>query len=131
MWKLCPECEDSIEDSTDGKGSTPSSGGGGVSVRVFCRGEALYVSKWFIAGAKGGSEDRLKDAGDCGILVSSVGLWSALRNDLTGVRSRSESASFAEAAASTRSSHLEPVEDVALGGSAEKAFLPSILILLA
>ena len=73
MWKLCPDWADSIEDSTDGKGSIPSSGGGGVRVKVFCKGEALYVSKWLIAEANGGSEDRLNDAGDCGILVVSVG----------------------------------------------------------
>ena len=46
------------------------------------------------------------------------------------MRSRSESASFADAAASTRSSHLDPMEDIALGGSAEKAFRPSLLTLL-
>ena len=50
---------------------------------------------------------------------------------LTGVRSLSESASVADAAASTRSSHLLPMKaSLAPGGSAEKAFLPSRLILL-
>ena len=50
---------------------------------------------------------------------------------LAGVRSLSESASVADAAASTRSSHLLPINaSLAPGGSAEKAFLPSRLILL-
>lgn len=48
---------------------------------------------------------------------------------LTGVRSRSESASVAEVAASIRSSHLLPIAaaTAAPGGSAENAFLPSML----
>jgi hypothetical protein len=49
---------------------------------------------------------------------------------LTGVKSRSESASLADVAASIKSSHREPVDENRLGGSAEKAFRPSILILL-
>ena len=51
---------------------------------------------------------------------------------LTGVRSRSESASVAEAAASISSSHLLPCTAAVMGagGSAEKAFLPSMLYLL-
>ena len=51
---------------------------------------------------------------------------------LTGVKSRSESASVADVAASIRSSHLLPIAAAAAppGGSAEKAFLPSILSLL-
>ena len=49
----------------------------------------------------------------------------------TGVRSRSSSASVADVAASMRSSHRFPSAEAALCGSAEKAFLPSILILLA
>ena len=51
---------------------------------------------------------------------------------LTGVRSRSESASVAEVAASIRSTHLLPIAAAAaaLGGSAENAFLPSMLNLL-
>ena len=41
MWKFCPDVEDSIEDSTEGKGwSSDSSGGGGVN--VFCKGDAVY-----------------------------------------------------------------------------------------
>ena len=47
----------------------------------------------------------------------------------TGVRSRSESASFADVAASIRSSHRLPMANT--GGSAENAFLPSTLSLLA
>ena len=49
--------------------------------------------------------------------------------DLTGVISRSESASVADVAASIRSSHLLPIAAAAAapGGSAENAFLPSIL----
>lgn len=46
---------------------------------------------------------------------------------LTGVRSRSESASFADVAASMRSTHLLPMADAGPCGSAENAFLPSIL----
>ena len=46
----------------------------------------------------------------------------------TGVRSRSDSASFADVAASTRSSHLFPKAEAA-GGSAENAFLFSRLSL--
>lgn len=48
---------------------------------------------------------------------------------LTGVISRSESASVADVAASIRSSHLLPIAAAAAapGGSAENAFLPSIL----
>lgn len=46
----------------------------------------------------------------------------------TGVRSRSESASLAEVAASMRSSHRLPMTVAALCGSAEKAFRPSMLI---
>ena len=51
---------------------------------------------------------------------------------LTGVMSRSESASVAEVAASIRSSHLLPMTAAAAapGGSAENAFLPSTLNLL-
>lgn len=50
---------------------------------------------------------------------------------LTGVKSRSESASVAEVAASIRSSHLLPMAAaIAPGGSAENAFLPSMLSLL-
>jgi len=47
----------------------------------------------------------------------------------TGVRSRSESASVADVAASIRSSHLLPMAATAAapGGSAENAFLPSML----
>ena len=49
----------------------------------------------------------------------------------TGVRSRSESTSVADVAASRRSSHRLPLAAAALpGGSAENAFLPSILSLL-
>ena len=50
-------------------------------------------------------------------------------SQLTGVRSRSDSASLADAAASTRSSHREPL-DAAIG-SAENAFRPSMLSLRA
>ena len=52
--------------------------------------------------------------------------------DLTGVISRSESASVAEVAASIRSSHRLPIAAAAAapGGSAENAFLPSMLNLL-
>lgn len=49
----------------------------------------------------------------------------------TGVRSRSSSASVADVAASMRSSHRLPRAVAALCGSAEKAFRPSKLILLA
>lgn len=58
-----------------------------------------------------------------------AGQKSQQRNErfLTGVRSRSESASFADVAASMRSTHLLPIADAAPCGSAEKAFLPSIL----
>ena len=42
MWKFRPDCADS-KDSTDGKGSVASSGGGGVRAR--CKGEALYALK--------------------------------------------------------------------------------------
>lgn len=51
---------------------------------------------------------------------------------LTGVKSRSESASVAEVAASIKSSHLLPIAAAAAapGGSAENAFLPSMLNLL-
>lgn len=45
----------------------------------------------------------------------------------TGVRSRSESASLADVAASMRSSHLLFITDATPCGSAENAFLPSIL----
>lgn len=48
---------------------------------------------------------------------------------LTGVRSRSDSASLADVAASMRSSHREPL--VAAMGSAENAFRPSMLSLRA
>ena len=66
------------------------------------------------------------------------GEWVQRRHDvdqirrLTGVRSRSESASVAEVAASIRSSHLLPIAAAAAapGGSAENAFLPSMLNLL-
>ena len=47
---------------------------------------------------------------------------------LTGVKSRSESASLADVAASIRSSHRLPIAEA---GSAEKAFRPSILNLRA
>lgn len=55
------------------------------------------------------------------------------KGDITGVKSLSESASVAEAAASTKSCHLLPATAASLapGGSAEKAFLPSMLNLLA
>ena len=46
------------------------------------------------------------------------------------MRSRSDSASFADVAASMRSSHLDPLERASIG-SAEDAFLPSMLSLLA
>ncbi len=49
----------------------------------------------------------------------------------TGVRSRSESASLADVAASIRSSHLLFIADAIPCGSADKAFLPSMLSLLA
>ena len=45
--------------------------------------------------------------------------------------SRSESASLADVAASIKSSQRLPIAVAALSGSAEKAFRPSILILLA
>lgn len=50
----------------------------------------------------------------------------------TGVRSRSESTSVADVAASIKSSHLLPLAAAATapGGSAEKAFRPSMLSLL-
>jgi len=53
------------------------------------------------------------------------------KEDPTGVKSRSESASVADVAASIKSSHLLPIAAAAAapGGSAEKAFLPSMLIL--
>jgi hypothetical protein len=54
-----------------------------------------------------------------------------IRNLPTGVRSRSESASLADVAASIRSSHLLFMADAISCGSAEHAFLPSILGLLA
>lgn len=65
------------------------------------------------------------------------GEWAERRDNvdqpegLTGVRSRSESASVAEVAASIKSSHLLPIAAAAAapGGSAENAFLPSMLSL--
>jgi hypothetical protein len=50
---------------------------------------------------------------------------------LTGVKSRSSSASVAEVAASIKSSQRLPWTQAAVGGSAENAFRPSILIRLA
>ncbi len=38
MWKFRPDWVESVDDSTDGKGIMPESGGGGVS--AFCKGEA-------------------------------------------------------------------------------------------
>lgn len=73
------------------------------------------------------------EGGDCGICngqpgcgVGELGGWKR-----TGVRSRSESASLAEVAASIRSSQRLPITVAALWGSAEKALRPSILILRA
>lgn len=82
----------------------------------------------------GGSEARLIDEGDCGIcsIGQSIPAESVYEREMpTGVRSLSESASVADVAASIRSSHLLPfaAATAAPGGSAEKAFLPSILIL--
>lgn len=73
------------------------------------------------------------DAGDCGIFKKSAAdasLVSILESLLTGVKSRSESASLADVAASIRSSQREPVAEATFGGSAEKALRPSRLILL-
>lgn len=53
---------------------------------------------------------------------------SVIDSTHTGVRSRSDSASLADVAASTRSSHLFPSAEAA-GGSAENAFLVSRLSL--
>lgn len=74
--------------------------------------------------------------GGLGYLLESE--WAEMKDDLdqleglTGVRSRSESASVAEVAASIRSSHLLPIAAAAAapGGSAENAFLPSTLSFL-
>lgn len=138
MWKLRPDWVDSMEDSTEGKGSMPVSGGGGV--RALCRGEAAKEWKWEDAAVgNGGREERLMDCGDCGICGSSVLVKCAnpvqenqrLGIGRTGVRSRSSSASVADVAASMRSSHRLPSAEAALCGSAEKAFRPSMLILLA
>lgn len=66
------------------------------------------------------------------VTVSEVVAWGRLGGaERTGVRSRSESASLAEVAASMRSSQRLPMTVAALWGSAEKAFRPSMLILLA
>lgn len=127
-----------MEDSTEGKGSRPASGGGGV--RALCRGEAAKEWKWEdVAVGNGGREERLMDCGECGTFGASVTLrYSQMQCRIgrvgkgrTGVRSRSSSASVADVAASMRSSHRLPSADAALCGSAEKAFLPSMLILLA
>lgn len=83
IWKLAPDCADveSSDDSTDGKGSGPSSGGGGVRAR--CKGEALYASWWERLLGKGGREARLTDGGDWGICGESEGrtvsseIWGA------------------------------------------------------
>lgn len=134
MWKLRPDWIDSMEDSTEGKGSRPGSGGGGVS--ALCRGEAAKEWKWEDAAVgKGGREERLVDCGDCGIWTASIPFvdFTSGREGQrrTGVRSRSSSASVAEVAASMRSSHRLPSAEAALCGSAEKAFLPSMLNLRA
>lgn len=55
------------------------------------------------------------------------GEFAGRRRLPTGVRSRSESASLADVAASIRSSHLLFIADAIPCGSAEKAFLPSTL----
>ena len=69
-WKLRPEWVDSMGDSTEGKGSRPVSGGGGV--RALCRGEAAKEWKWEDAAVgNGGREARLMEGGDCGICGAS------------------------------------------------------------
>ena len=62
--------DDSTDDSTEGNGSWGERGRGGV--RAFWRGEALYVSKWPTADAKGGSEARLMIDGERGIYCDQI-----------------------------------------------------------
>ena len=59
MWKFRPDWVDSMEDSTDGNGSMPGSGGGGVN--AFCSGEAAKEWKCDAVVGNGGSEERLLD----------------------------------------------------------------------
>ncbi len=59
-----------MEDSTEGNGSIPGSGGGGVS--AFCSGEAANEWKCDAVVGKGGREDRLADGGDWGICTVSA-----------------------------------------------------------
>lgn len=65
MWKLRPDWVDSMEDSTEGNGSVPGSGGGGVS--AFCNGDAANEWKCDVVVVFGGNEERLVTGGDCGI----------------------------------------------------------------
>lgn len=86
-------------------------------------------------GGEGGALDGLGGLGDLeirGLSVEDGGTEGKMvergKGVVTGVRSRSESASLAEVAASMRSSHRFPIADA---GSAESAFRPSILSLRA
>lgn len=96
----------------------------------------MGVWTWGGEGGQRGAFVRMGRLGD----LKSVS-WEAVRSchigrgfhlgeggELTGVRSRSESASLADVAASIRSSHRLPIAEA---GSAEKAFRPSILSLRA
>ena len=127
---------ESIDVSSEGKSAGPVKECEDGGVRALWSGEALY--DWLLCDmlVKGGMEERLIEEGDCGICckVSRRKREKCFHrpNGLTGVISRSESASVAEVAASIRSSHLLPIAAAAAapGGSAENAFLPSMLNLL-
>lgn len=104
-------------------------GQGGLERRSFVGVEVGYRRR---KGWEGTSFDRCRGLGDLrNVSGSRIIHRRSGKLFLTGVRSRSESASLAEVAASMRSSQREPVEEATFGGSAEKALRPSILNFLA